>query len=325
MRKTFAQAFDPYLQNTANMISRKILMDSEQQDGSEKLRQKQLEEQERIRKEQEANQTMQKLLSGGTMQKSLSIDPKTGGKDYFMPYTPQEKAKLMLGLTNEQINKYQDIQRSIDTQNDYVERDYSKPDGIYGFNKRTNKFEKIQEGNPIYKPKRTNTVTDYNSNGEKIIREFYEDGSTKDIPTGFFKKNESGESFDPKKLDKVLTGFTASDIKVNNLKAKYSDPFTANRDALKYEINSLNEANHSSLYNIMDDNTRAIVDQWFDQLKDVANKKGIDLGEFEKQNQEKLKEQFKRTVISNFNGSSEDYAKKRALILYSNFKYGYIY
>jgi len=315
-RTTFGDAFSQGIRGAGDILSQSIL------DKKEIERQKLAKEQ--LQKEQEF--VLGQLLENGNGKIKPSINPKERVDTFNAPegLSTVRQARFLSRLTPNNRDIYNDLTKKVELpKNEYINLDYNNKDAVYGFNKRTNQVEKVQDGNPLYKPKRTNTATEYNATGEKIIREFYEDGTTKDIPTGFYKKHsgDGKDKFDLDKFNKTINSFTDEDIKINKLRAEYNSYPT---DELKYEINAKNESNQATLYDLMDEDSQSVVNEWYSQLKNASDKAGVDFKELEKRDQEKLKNKFIETISKSFDGSSEDYARKRALILYAKFKYNYI-
>lgn len=331
--KTFLAGYLPSFNRTYDTSMRyNLLSDEREKTRKYEEQQKQLEEQQKAKEWEDATNTMNGLLRGKQVMTTPPLDPNKEGNTFpkfkNVPYTPEERLAKLSNIKPELLNRYktlQDMANPEQPKDEYVGIDYSNKDAVYGFNKRTNRLEKIQDGNPIYKPKKVREATGYNDKGEKTITEWYDDGTTKIIDTGYKKSfNSEGkevETFDADKFNKTLNAFTEQDIKINRLKSEYS---YYPDEATKYEINTLNQTNAATLYSLMPDDSKAIVDQFYDQLKGEAGKRGVDYTQFERKKQAELKKKFQIAVGKNFDGSSESYAKNRALILYSNFKYGYI-
>lgn len=331
--KTFLAGYLPSFNRTYDTSMRyNLLSDEREKTRKYEEQQKQLEEQQKAKEWEDATNTMNGLLRGKQVMTTPPLDPNKEGNTFpkfkNVPYTPEERLAKLSNIKPELLNRYktlQDMANPEQPKDEYVGIDYSNKDAVYGFNKRTNRLEKIQDGNPIYKPKKVREASGYDGTGEKTIKEWYDDNTVKEYNTGYYKKfNADGkevEVFDPKKFNVVLDKFTDEDIKLNRLKEDYKLYGT---DADKYEINSTNQSNAATLYSLMDDESRGIVNTFYDQLKGEAGKRGIDYTQFERQKQNELKKKFQIAVGQQFNGSSEDYAKKRALILWSNFKYGYV-
>ena len=292
--KGFVQGISPYIRSSANILSNSIINKA---DAEKKAKLKADEEAQKQAEKQKYLDITDKLLKGGA------------------------NAELMNQLPSEYINRYQDIKKETTPAEPKIKVKYDQPN-LYQENTVTGERTMTNEKNPYYTPKRTNTVTDYNDKGEKVIRNFYENGTTEDIPTGFYKKGDKTEGFDLDKYNKTLNHFTDAQLKIEKVKTDMLNPDlgTIQKQGLKTQINALNFSNEQTLYNLLDEDSKKIVQEYYDQIKKVG---GDNYSELEKTQQDKLKQRFIQKVTENFKGGTEDYAKKRALILWAKFKFGY--
>lgn len=276
----------------------------------------------------------------------------------FQPYAPQDKMNLFMMLDNQTRDDYkkgQDLfnptpkaQKTIKVGNklyyespdiegvpigdpiyEYPKRysnyKYDRPDGIYAVNEDTGLEEKVQDVNPHYVEKPLHTVTDYNSRGEKVIREVYRGGKHVDYPTGFYK-DKSGDEFDEKKYSEILTKAANQESDLNKLREQYNNPDleTTVKEGIKYRHNVVNESAERNMYLRLTDEGRNFVDDQFDEMKKSVKGKKIQLSEYEKQNQQALKQAIIDATIQKFKDGEISYDDARGIKLWAGFKYGYI-
>jgi len=218
-RESFSEAFSPYLQNTATMISRMLIADKEREkdklDWQAKEDYKKKTDAENLQIQSEA---LAKYRAGGETaltgvpdifgikpnKSNLGLDvnipnqnndiviPET--KTRFRNYSPQERMKIGLtgGLTPFQVNQDQEPPKPQDIYEGYLEKLHKR----YGRNKYTNQLEVVQDYGEGYNP----AFNDWKVN--EIPKSAYRDTKTgkwfkkigyQDIDTGEWKQNEKGE------------------------------------------------------------------------------------------------------------------------------------
>lgn len=255
-RLSFSEAFNPYIQNTANLLSRHFMQSGEDERAKA----------EQLKYQQEQAGILNQLVAGGKRGKIDSLSMGT------IPFSPQEQTGLISQADDNTLQRYKlisEMNKPKTQKVDYEEWDGNKylknPDGSVDFTKPvTQKEEK-----PDF------VETDYVGN-KQIRREFFkqEDGTVKsvDIPTGFLKdtrtskQDANGNLYETlhkdyqKELKQRADRFlTARDMKFAADQTKdgipYSDPLTG----MKYTItsktaNGMVESGKNQLQNYLDNN-----------------------------------------------------------------------
>lgn len=211
---------------------------------------------------------------------------------------------------------------------DYSQFDYSDPKQITGFNKTTQKFEKIQEGNPYYTPPvaKLQKVEGYNSDGNKVVQFYNENGSLHHSVNTGLKGTAKGDSIDsPEQYNKAMNTVTAKDQQRQKLVTQYQDP---NLDEIKRQgtgslINSLADEVQSDAYAHLDDKAKGEIDQLFQGSSYQQALKNGTSDQYEKQNQGMLKKNFMNVIETKYHAGKLSNEQVRGLTLWANGKFGY--
>lgn len=181
--------------------------------------------------------------------------------------TPEERANLLIGLPEGGITKFNAIQKILNPKvepDKYSNYQFDKP-VVTAFNETKGRFEEIAP-NPYYSPKVTDTTTGYNAKGEKVIKNFFDDGTVREVPTGFYKDDqykETGEKFDPLTYAKSTRFYTQKVSELNNLKAKiaaknFESPQES--EAAKNKVNTEADVYAREIYFNLDKTTQNLID-----------------------------------------------------------------
>jgi len=202
-RRTFIESFSPYLQNTANILSESIL-------NRKELERQQIEKQ---KSQREQASILSQLMNGGYRNKvQPQINPKERIDAFNAPdgLSTQRQAGLFSRITPQNYGIYKDWQKenAPKEKKPHTYLNFDKPEGIYGLNPETDKYELVQPYNPLYKAPEEEPI--WKGEGvvgnKKIYRKIFEnaDGTQRveDIDTGFYKET-SGNGSNTKTIEKL--------------------------------------------------------------------------------------------------------------------------
>lgn len=230
-RESFSEAFSPYLQNTATMISRMLIADKEREkdnlDWQTREDYKKKTEAEQLQTQSEA---LAKYRAGGETEltgvpdifgikpnkSNLNLDvniPNQGTniaipetKTRFRNYSPQERMKIGLtgGLTPFQVNQDQEPPKPQDIYEGYIEKPYQR----VARNKYTGQVETIEDYgdkiNPAYKFNwKQREIPDSLYKGKD--GRFYKREGMFDYDANKWNENEKGEKVISKEIRIPLT------------------------------------------------------------------------------------------------------------------------